>query len=231
MRGGVIAFLHRVLRFCKRHKGGVLIEFTFSIPVCIALLFFVSDHYRFYELKNKLKSSAYLAASLIQQLKNNSATKQLASDDMARIVYASCLNFFHTLTMFRPYPFGIYYLARFYYVKKISNGNYQYQHILITTGKGGNPHPVNAMSCSIGSVETKTPAQVEEIHQDLVCYNSGEERLFIKCWYNNPNANIYPYNKSKLGLFLLEPKFGEDGNFVYQLVITPKPGLFPVKNE
>lgn len=113
----------------------------------------------------------------------------------------------------------------------MSNGNYQYQHIFISTGKGGKPHAVNAMSCSIGSVETKTSAQVEEIHQDLVCYNSGEERLFIKCWYANPNANIYPYNKSKLVLFLLEPKFGENGNFVYQLVITPKPGLFPVKEE
>ncbi len=97
----------------------------------------------------------------------------------------------------------------------MNKGNYQYQHILITTGKGGKSHPVNTMLCSIGSVETKTSAQVEEIHQDLVCYNSGEERLFIKCWYANPNANIYPYNKSKLGLFLLEPKFGENGNFVY----------------
>ena len=62
----------------------------------------------------------------------------------------------------------------------MSKGNYQYQHILITTGKGGKPYPANAISCSIGSVETKTSAQVEEIHQDLVCYNRGEERLFIK---------------------------------------------------
>ena len=78
--------------------------------------------------------------------------------------------------------------------------------ILITTGKGGKPHPVNAMFCSFGSVETKTSALIEEIHQDLVCYNSGEERLFIKYWYANPSVNLYPYNKSKLGLFLIEPK-------------------------
>ena len=150
---------------------------------------------------------------------------------MARIVYARFLNFFHTLTMFLPYPFGIYYLVHFCNVKKMSNGNYQYQHILITTGKGGKPHPVNAMFCSFGSVETKTSALIEEIHQDLVCYNSGEERLFIKYWYANPSVNLYPYNKSKLGLFLIEPKFREDGNFVFQILITQKLGLFPVKNE
>ena len=80
----------------------------------------------------------------------------------------------------------------------MSKGNYQYQHILIITGKGGKPHPVNAMSYSIDSVETKTSAQVEEIHQDLVCYNSGEEHLFIECWYANLSMNLYPYNKSKL---------------------------------
>jgi len=125
---------------------------------------------------------------------------------MVRIVYASCLNFFHTLTIFLSYPFGIYYLAHFCYIKNMNNCNYQYQHILITTGKGGKPYPVNSISCSIDSIETKTSAQVEEIHQDLVCYNSGEERLFIKYWYANPSVNLYPYNKSKLLLFLLEPK-------------------------
>ena len=88
----------------------------------------------------------------------------------------------------------------------MSKGNYQYQHNFITTGKGGKPHPVNTMFCSIDSVEAKTSAQVEEIHQDLVCYNSGEERLFIKCWYAYSSTILYPYNKSKLLLFLLEPK-------------------------
>ena len=71
---------------------------------------------------------------------------------------------FIALTMFLPYPFGIYYLVHFCNVKKMSNGNYQYQHILITIGKGGKPYPVNAKSCSIGSVEIRTSAQVEEIH-------------------------------------------------------------------
>ena len=148
---------------------------------------------------------------------------------MARIVYARFLNFFHTLTMFLPYPFGIYYLVHFCNVKKMSNGNYQYQHILITTGKGGKPHPVNAMFCSFGSVETKTSALIEEIHQDLVCYNSGEEHLFINCWYANSSVNLYPYNKSKLGLFLLEPKIWRRWQFSLLTGYHTKTWFIPCK--
>ena len=66
--GGVFAFLRKILRLYTSHKGGILIEFTFSIPICIFLLFFVADHYRFYELKSKVKTSTYLVSSMIQQL-------------------------------------------------------------------------------------------------------------------------------------------------------------------
>ena len=82
------------------HHGGILIEFAFSIPIMIILLLFVHDHYRFYELKSKLKSSAYLVASMIQQLSNTRSDKQLTSTDLAHIVYASCLNLFHSNSVF-----------------------------------------------------------------------------------------------------------------------------------
>ena len=61
---------------CCYYKGGILIEFAFSVPILVGLLFFLCDHYRFYELKNKVKSSAYLAASMVQQITNNRTNKQ-----------------------------------------------------------------------------------------------------------------------------------------------------------
>ena len=95
------------------HHGGILIEFAFSIPIIILLLLFVNDHYRFYELRNKIKSSAYLAASMLQQLGNTRTDKQLTSSNLSRISYVSCLNFFHTNTMFKPWSLGIYYVVSF----------------------------------------------------------------------------------------------------------------------
>ena len=180
MRGGVFALLHRLLPIYKRYKGGILIEFTFSIPICIILLFFVADHYRFYELKNKLKSSAYIAASLIQQIGNKRTDKHLTKADLQRISYASCLNLFHTNSMFNPWPLGIYYALFTHYVKRVSNDSYQYQQSYATMSSGIAPN--NSMCCGCNSY-TKSLSQIQAISSDLVCDKDGEERVIIACHY------------------------------------------------
>lgn len=228
MRGGVFARLHRVLRFRKCHKGGILIEFTFSIPICIALLFFVNDHYRFYELKNKVRTSTYLIASMIQHVANTRSDKQLTKGDIGRIAYASCLNFFHTNTMFSPHPFGLYYVANIYYVKRVNGDNYQFQKSYGTTYSATTPSKMGKAD----DVSSKTLAQIEDIDKDLVCDKDGDERLLIECFYRKKQ-----FNKNMLGLFVLDPPTNRsiDGMtnnvFINRLIITPKPGLFPVKES
>ena len=231
-------FLRMVLRIRKPHKGGILIEFTFSIPVCIALLFFVNDHYRFYELKNKIRNLAYLIASMVQHVTNTHTDKQLTLSDLARISYASSLNLFHTNAMFSPYPLGIYFLTHYLYVKKNDNGNYQHQVCSITTGRG--KPAVNSLFDGMNKAmnsSTKTPSEIEAIHPDLVCDKVGEERLLIRCYYHVPIGRDELF-KSQLGFHILKPSIGVGGNFlgkkesfIYELVISPKPGLFPVKDS
>lgn len=226
-------FIQQVLSAKKRkNKGGILIEFTFSIPVCIVLLFFVSDHYRFYELKNKIKSSAYLMASMLQQLGNTKTDKQLTMSDLGRVAYASCLNLFHTHSMFKPWPLGIYYHVSYHYVKRIGADDYTYQHLGASTGDTTEVQSEfkNCMDMNWNTEQkNKTQSYVEAIHPDLVCQNNGEERVLIRCYYNT--SALTNFTKSKLGLYILEPKFGEKGNFKYDIIIVPKPGLFPAKNE
>lgn len=124
------------MRLSKRHyTGGILIEFTFSIPVCIILLFFVNDHYRLHELKNKLKSSSYLIASIIQQLKNSSTEKQLSLADFAKITYAGCLNLFHTNSMSKPWTLEISFNVGYYWVKRENTDSYKYQNFYVATAK------------------------------------------------------------------------------------------------
>ena len=230
--------MRKLLRIRKNHKGGILIEFTFAIPVCISILFFVNDHYRFYELKNKIRNSAYLIASMVQHVTNTRTDKQLTLSDLARISYASSLNLFHTNAMFSPYPLGIYYLVQFRYAKKTDNGNYQYQYCNITTGRGITPTTsiFDGMNKSILSSSSQTPSTIEAIHPDLVCDKVGEERLLIRCYYHVPIGRDELF-KSQLGFHILKPSIGVGGNFlgkkesfIYELVITPKPGLFPVRN-
>ena len=166
---------------------------------------------------------------MLQQIANNRSNKQLTINDIRNITYASCLNFFHTNTMFNPWPFGISYIAHFYYVKRLSCDSYQLQKTFGGTDSGTSP---NNMTKSGVNTSTITQAQVEAMHPDLICQKDGEERVLIFPVYRRTRT----FNKNKLGFFIMNPpgvKAADNSTTnicVYHLVITPKPGLFPVKN-
>ena len=166
---------------------------------------------------------------MVQQIKNTKSEKQLTKYDCAYIAYASSLNLFHTNTMFYPWPFGIYYVVNFGYVKRINENSYQFQR---SWGSISSNSP-SSMNCSCASISTKTRNEIETIHKDLICNKDGDKRILIECYYRKTGA----FNKNKLGFFLIEPKTKrcwdstQNNLFIYSLVVTPKPGLFPGKNE
>ena len=130
--------------------------------------------------------------------------------------------------MFNPWPFGIIYIAHFHYVKRLSSDSYQFQKTYAGTDRGTSP---NNMDKSGVGTSTKTQAYVESLHPDLICQKDGEERVLIECVYRKASK----FNKSKLGFFIMNPPNarstdGYSNICIYKLVITPKPGLFPVKN-
>ena len=203
------------------------------MPILVILLLFVNDHFRFYDLKNKVKSSAYLMASMLQQMNNTRENKQITSKQIALAAYASCLNLFNTNSAFSPRPLGIFIATDLWWVKRISENNYQFQRTWTATS---NDNPTQ-MGQASWEVSTFTLNQVRYTHPDLVCNKDNEERLLILYAYRKDSK----FDKSKLGLFILEPNLIQtseykhvnvpDAIFYYMLVITPKPGLFPAKNE
>ncbi len=171
---------------------------------------------------------------MIQQITNNRSEKALTKKDFARITFASCLNFFHTNSMFSPWPFGLYYAVSYEWAKRVNSNSYQFQHCWGSTAGGTS---ASGISSSCNNIQTISYADVEAKDPDLICNNDGEERVCIECCYrkvggNNSNISV----KSKLGFFILEPitKKGIDNTtnnlFIYRVIITPKPGLFPGKN-
>ncbi len=174
---------------------------------------------------------------MVQQASNTRTDKQLTKNDIARIAYASCLNLFHTNSMFKPWLFGIAFSIDYYYVKRVNADSYQYQYGWGSTDTDystGQATP-STISCGCDDVMIKTRSEVNILHPDLVCEKDGDERLLINCAYRR----MKNFNKSKLGLFLIEPGTIVGGmhtthhafkDFLYHnLVITPKPGLFPGK--
>ena len=106
----------------------------------------------------------------------------------------------------------------------INNSNYQSQFCWTSTYLGS---PPNAIDRSIGSVETYS-----SVDSDLMGSKDGDEHLKLTVHYR-----MIDFDKSKLGFFFLNPKFTRiygttlDDIFSSNIVITPKPGLFPIKNE
>ncbi len=161
---------------------------------------------------------------MIQQIKNTKSDKQLTKNDLYYVIYASCLNFFHNNTMFKPYPLGIYYCVDLHYVKREDSNSYQYYYYRFSTGAGGTTFSTGMWS-RLQSSGTKSSADIEKIHPHLLCSKNYDERLLILCAYGT-TVNTRPH-RSKLGFFILNPNYYS--NFQYKLVITPKPGLFPAK--
>ena len=162
---------------------------------------------------------------MLQQLSNTRTDKQLTRQDLSRAVYASCLNLFYDNSMFHPHPLGILYRANFYYVKRQNQDSYKHYYCGFDTGNGGSFFE-NGMFNSNLITYNCSLNQVKEMHPDLVCEKDGDERLLITCVYHQIN-----FEKSKLGFFILEPRTIKNSKVLmkYQLVITPKPGLFPPK--
>ncbi|MBR1734065.1 MAG: hypothetical protein IJ730_01225 [Alphaproteobacteria bacterium] len=208
----------------NRNKGGVLIEFTFSIPICIMVLFFASDHYRFYELRNKVQTSVYLMASLLQNLTNTSEDKYLDITDIRRIAFASCLNFFHTTSMFSPWRFGLSWYGTITYVKRTGPSKYQAYKFEFDTGVNTST-TVNGISCVKTVISVNDPST---LNKDMVLDNVNDEKVLIEASYKpkpteDGQGTDTRFHKAKLGLYILNAK---DGNFRSRIVITPKPGLF-----
>lgn len=178
-------------------------------------------------MRDKIKTSTYLAASIIQQISNTKSDKQIKRTDLRKILYASCLNFFHTNSIFNPWPLGLYALINYYYVKRIDSDNYQLQTSYNSTSGGTSPTTVSGSCYSVSA--NNTHSEISAIHPDLVCSKDGEERLLIRYTYVAAKNTT----QSKLGFFILNigSKDAWKYLFSYDLVITPKPGLFPAKNN
>lgn len=209
----------------SKRRGGVLIEFALSIPIFILVLFLVSDHYRFHELRNKLKNSTYLIASMLQNITNTRRDKHIQIKDLKQIAFSSCLNFFHTDSMFNPWPFGLSWYVKMIYVKKTGNSEYKAFQFEIDTGET-NYKTIDEISCVCSELTNLTDPTT--IDKEMVFYNVNDEKLFINVAFKSKDTSreVGIFNKSRLGLYMLSI---QNDTFTHNFVYTPKPGLFNCK--
>ncbi|MCR5224963.1 MAG: hypothetical protein K6C34_02670 [Alphaproteobacteria bacterium] len=78
-------FLKRKLQIFHNHKGAILLEFAFSIPVLIMSLYFVLDVPHIYRLSNKMHKLSELYSQCILNVIRARDSKLLTLDDLKNI--------------------------------------------------------------------------------------------------------------------------------------------------
>lgn len=203
----------------KNKDYGVLtLEFAFILPGLAILFYFIVNHYNFYDLKSRIKSSSYLATSIMQNLTNSRADKKLTKADIRRIAFASSLNIFVNDSVFTG-DRGINYKLTIKYGKKTASGFEGITIICNTTNKT-NPNSIAYSGTSSSSNDSGVALSAV-----------GDEAMTVTAELI-PASSAATYDTSKMGfknltIGLLGASMVANirGNFKYQVQITPKPGI------
>jgi hypothetical protein len=75
-------------------RGSIIIEFAFSIPTILIILYYVLDYPKYEQLKSKTRNSSYMAVSMIQNISKYRANKRITAKDLRAILFASFLNYY-----------------------------------------------------------------------------------------------------------------------------------------
>lgn len=107
------------LKNIKNSKGAILLEFSFSIPTLIIVLFFILDVPQAYRISSKLQKTSELFAEMILNVNRQKESRAITIDDLKNISKAIGLTFTDVLEN-KNYPF---YLSTYLICIKGKNNN------------------------------------------------------------------------------------------------------------
>lgn len=216
-----------ILNMNRKVKGGILVEFALAVPVLAIILYYASDVPRYSRYKSQMKNSAYMAASMIQNISQDRNNKTISKKDLKIIGISSFLNHFNGLQQF--IPFQTYYgLTFLLYVKGLPDGKASV--IWMWDSNTPTQPPTTSSSTSHTTVNTyssstlnvKKNVDPHEIHKDLII-KEGEVKIILQQTIN------YGFSDKKIGFYLLTPTgsgYSQKCYFHTTIIFSPRPGLF-----
>jgi hypothetical protein len=255
LRRQIASWLNYVASFRRhfsRSRGSILIEFAFSIPTLLAILYYVLDYPKYEQLKVKTKSSAYMAASMIQNVSRYRESKMITLADIQMINYASFLNYYcgkqHLKTTdSNTYPLGHFSAITLICVQGVANNKCKAIWSLYASGWNAesplahkNTLPGNESIATFHSLtglqyQHETEVIPTSIHPDLQI-QEGENKIILVasfCAHTNfkyADGTMTTANPKRLfGFYMLPLRLPLSGNnFLFRstIIFTPNPGLF-----
>ncbi len=189
---------HKCFGFLKKisSKGGVLLEFAFSLPVLIIILFFITDAPLLYRISNKLQKISELSAQMILNTKGRYLAP-LTLEDLQRVSQAAGI-YLTNVKKSTKYPFHLstYVIC----VKGTNNNCFEVKwsvHIdndLSSSTSQQTPLEINTFLYS--SIDQKTtqlkgtlsnfkiqPGEIKLLIETVAWYQNGKGRGFNKCFF------------------------------------------------
>lgn len=236
-------FFNRLNRFRKSRSGVILLEFAFSIPVFLALIYYVHDLPKMKRWNRKMQFVAYQYAQILQTISANCADKRITAQNIKNVMKMAYLSIFPGITMFQTsrshFPLGYWPHMWIYCIKGVSDTQACFMW---------------EVSCYPGDVYFDTDTHSSRHIRSIINYTKGktvstssiypnltikkdEIKIIIECaivytddrYFSDGRRCDTVSAKSALRFLFASPKSRGiiDGNFFNSVaVITPTIGLF-----
>ncbi len=222
-------------------KGAILIEFAFSLPVLIVLLYYIYDLNRLKRYYSRTEFVGQQVASMIQNISQSRESKTITLKDLQYIARTAFLSIYPGMSMYKQngyFEFGHTPTLQIIYVKGLDNGNasciwrYYYRMSSII----GGAQESSADFEFLRPVYFKTNVLPSQIYSSLTI-NPGEVKIIVisqitrgSSLTNSLNGK-YLTDKQSFDFYLLSPKYIATYNSIYYffpsvVIFTPRPGLF-----
>ena len=116
-------------------RGAIIIEFAFSIPVFIALIYYLHDVPKLQRYQQQMDFVAQQVAQMLQNVSQQRTNKRITRQDMINVVRAAYLTIFPGISMLAPkkdtIPLGFFVHCLIYYIKGEPNGKASTKWVLL----------------------------------------------------------------------------------------------------
>lgn len=211
--------------FRKSSKGAVLIEFAFSVPILIIMLYFCMDVPTSYRTMHHMQKASKLAAEMIYSIKGRQCDKLITLDDLKYVSKALGITLTgRVATTSNPLPRFPFYMSTYVICVSGTSGGFRINwsacvnndlmtgRITASTQKGSH---VSYKGCSI------TAANLSNTDLKNFNINNGETKLIIETalWSDASFGDSRGYN----ALFYLLKLPGKNGVLGGKMeIISPK---------
>ncbi|MDR1375584.1 MAG: pilus assembly protein [Holosporaceae bacterium] len=237
-------------------RGSIMVEFAFSIPVLLIILYYVLDYPNYARMKLKTKNSALMAISMIQNVSKNRENKRISLEDVKRINYSAFINYYsgqQQLTKADTLPLGHLPITVLIYVKGTGNNYCKVVWSLFVSGEnatspigsGGSLDEKNTSSSELTIADFRTwtgksyqhgqDLASTSLHPDLKIQINEIKMLLMTAFFTKKEfkyadqKNVSDNPRKLFGFHMLPlqlPLSGDNILFRNTVTFIPNPGLF-----